>query len=275
MARSITLTGTSADRKLIRVATSDTADGAHLPLGGGEPVEIVPLTVVARSFPPRPSALPDVRDFVRRQLTETAVADEDVRNLCDRVAQVLLDAAGAAGSIQVSLRIFPAAAEVDVLFAADVDGPPVPEPAGPTAAERTAAERTAAERTAGAGSSAVRAAGRIAPGAGRVPIAAGRLATGAGHIAPGAARVVWQVDGRAQQPDPDARAPESPGAEAPPTFAVWLAARLRREGLSIQAAARRLEVSAKTVSRWLSGTTEPRLRDLYRIREVFGEPPIH
>jgi transcriptional regulator with XRE-family HTH domain len=40
-------------------------------------------------------------------------------------------------------------------------------------------------------------------------------------------------------------------------------------------AARRLDVSTKTISRWVSGTTEPRLRDLYRIRDVFGEPPFH
>jgi hypothetical protein len=28
------------------------------------------------------------------------------------------------------------------------------------------------------------------------------------------------------------------------------------------------------VSRWVGGETEPRLRDLRRIREVFGEAPI-
>ena len=42
----------------------------------------------------------------------------------------------------------------------------------------------------------------------------------------------------------------------------------------MEAAARRLQVSAKTISRWVGGTTEPRLRDLYRIRELFGEPPF-
>jgi transcriptional regulator with XRE-family HTH domain len=49
---------------------------------------------------------------------------------------------------------------------------------------------------------------------------------------------------------------------------------LKREGLSQEAAARQLGVSVKTVSRWVGGETEPRLRELRRIREVFGEVPI-
>jgi transcriptional regulator with XRE-family HTH domain len=169
--------------------------------------------VVAQAFPTRPSALPDVRDFVRRHLTSTAVSDEDVRILCDRVAGVLLDAAGTSGTIQVSLRIFPAAAEVDVLFAPDAGLPADRDAPGP------APDRGE----------------RVAPG---VP-------------APPAARV------------------------DPPSFAAWLATRLRAEAMSMEAAARRLDVSTKTISRWVNGTTEPRLRDLYRIRAVFGEPPFH
>src|SRR3954454_23930650 len=82
-----------------------------------EKIEILPIEIVAQAFPARPAALPDVRDFVRRQLIGTPVSDNDIRVLCERVAEVLLDGAGAAGSIQVSLRIFPDAAEVDVLFA--------------------------------------------------------------------------------------------------------------------------------------------------------------
>ncbi|GIF00601.1 helix-turn-helix domain-containing protein [Paractinoplanes rishiriensis] len=167
-----------------------------------ENIEILPLEVVAQAFPARPAALPDVRDFVRRQLTGTPVSDEDVRVLCERVADVLLDAAGAAGTIQVSLRIFPDSAEVDVLFAPDV---PAIRPA------------TAA---------------------------------------------------KAADPVP---AP-APRPAVPQSFSNWLAARLRQEGLTLEAAARRLDVSTKTVSRWVAGTTEPRLRDLYRIRETFGEP---
>ena len=58
------------------------------------------------------------------------------------------------------------------------------------------------------------------------------------------------------------------------TFADWMTTALRREGLTQEAAARLLGVSVKTVSRWVGGTTEPRLRDLRRIQEVFGEVPL-
>jgi DNA-binding XRE family transcriptional regulator len=58
------------------------------------------------------------------------------------------------------------------------------------------------------------------------------------------------------------------------SFAEWLSGVLKREGLSQEAAARQLGVSVKTVSRWVGGETEPRLRELRRIREVFGEAPL-
>ena len=58
------------------------------------------------------------------------------------------------------------------------------------------------------------------------------------------------------------------------SFAAWMGALLKREGLSREAAARELGVSVKTVSRWVGGETEPRLRDLRRIKEVFGEFPV-
>jgi Helix-turn-helix len=58
------------------------------------------------------------------------------------------------------------------------------------------------------------------------------------------------------------------------SFANWMAGVLRREGLTMEAAARQLGVSVKTVSRWVGGATEPRLRDLRRIRELFGEIPF-
>jgi DNA-binding XRE family transcriptional regulator len=58
------------------------------------------------------------------------------------------------------------------------------------------------------------------------------------------------------------------------SFSEWLAGVLKREGLSQEAAARQLGVSVKTVSRWVGGETEPRLRELRRIHEVFGEGPI-
>ncbi|MCM4080961.1 helix-turn-helix domain-containing protein [Paractinoplanes hotanensis] len=161
-----------------------------------ENIEILPLEIVTRTFPTRPAALPDVRDFVRRHLTDRQITDDDVRVLGERVAGVLLAGAGAAGAIQVSLRIFPDSAEVDVLF---------------------------------------------------VPL-------------------------ERKKPPPTVPAPDPPPSQ---TFAAWLTDRLRADGLTIEAAARRLDVSTKTISRWMSGTTEPRLRDLYRIRDSFGEPPFH
>jgi hypothetical protein len=63
-------------------------------------------------------------------------------------------------------------------------------------------------------------------------------------------------------------APEEKG------FADWMAAALRREGMTMEVAARQLGVSVKTVSRWVGGSTEPRLRDLRRIRELFGDFPL-
>ena len=171
-----------------------------------ENVEILPIEVVAQAFPARPAALPDVRDFVRKQLTGTPVSDDDIRILCERVAEVLLDGAGEAGNIQVSLRIFPDAAEVDVLFAADTAAVPIPTAPAVVPAPRPALE------------------------------------------------------------------PISPVIADHTSFATWLAGRLREEGLTMEAAARKLDVSTKTISRWVAGSTEPRLRDLYRIRETFGEP---
>jgi helix-turn-helix protein len=177
-----------------------------------ENIEILPVEVVAQAFPARPAALPDVRDFVRRQLTGTPVSDDDIRILCERVAEVLLDGAGAAGNIQVSLRIFPDAAEVDVLFAPETG--PVRVPTAPAMPSAATVSRTLP-----------------APISPPVPIPAERT-----------------------------------------SFALWLAGRLREEGLTMEAAARRLDVSTKTISRWVAGSTEPRMRDLYRIRETFGEP---
>jgi hypothetical protein len=185
-------------------------------------IEILPLVVVAQAFPARPSSLPEVRAFLRRHLTGTAISEDDIQALCDRVAEVLLDSAGASSSLQVSLRIFPDGAEVDVLGSADTQ----PD-------------------------------GEVAVG-GRISAAVPRPA-----------------DPPALMPDPPALTPApAPVVEEPAlSFAAWLAAGLRREGMSMEAAARRLNVSTKTIGRWVSGATEPRLRDLSRIRAIFGEPP--
>jgi DNA-binding transcriptional regulator YiaG len=73
-----------------------------------------------------------------------------------------------------------------------------------------------------------------------------------------------------------ARAGVSPGYDASDqtAFADWMAGVLRREGMTMEVAARQLGVSVKTVSRWVGGATEPRLRDLRRIRELFGDFPL-
>ncbi len=70
--------------------------------------------------------------------------------------------------------------------------------------------------------------------------------------------------------------PAGPAAIAgrPATFADWMSSTLRREGLTHEAAARQLGVSVKTVGRWVGGETEPRMRDLRRIQELFGELPF-
>src|SRR5437868_6495032 len=57
-------------------------------------------------------------------------------------------------------------------------------------------------------------------------------------------------------------------------FADWMSGVLRREGMTMEVAAKQLGVSVKTVSRWVGGATEPRLRDLRRIRELFGDFPL-
>ena len=82
-----------------------------------------------------------------------------------------------------------------------------------------------------------------------------------------------QVLGRmadAPLPSPPADRP----AEPPVTFADWMSEVLRREGLTQEQAARQLGVSVKTVNRWVGGETEPRLRDLRRIRDIFGGTPL-
>ena len=79
---------------------------------------------------------------------------------------------------------------------------------------------------------------------------------------------------RAQEEPAGSRDGLSPHDGSETAFADWMAAALRREGMTMEVAARQLGVSVKTVSRWVGGTTEPRLRDLRRIRELFGEFPL-
>jgi hypothetical protein len=71
---------------------------------------------------------------------------------------------------------------------------------------------------------------------------------------------------RARPASPASRRPE-PAA----SFAEWLAEALRSRGITKESAAEQLDVSPKTLTRWLGGQTEPRLRDLRRIEDRFGD----
>jgi DNA-binding XRE family transcriptional regulator len=223
---------------------------------GPDPIEVVPVVVLSQVFPARPSSIPDIRDFVRRCLAESPLTDEGNREVGDTVFRALLDAAGPTGSIQVAFRIFPEHVEVDVLHS---DNQILPPP-GLTSALSAAA---AAPSAATAATPAVRAA----------PVAAAADARPAPEPGPA-------------EPGPPAAVPPAAAAPAPAgpvtlglpghpaTFAEWMSTALRREGLTQEAAARQLGVSVKTVSRWVGGATEPRMRDLRRIQEVFGQVPL-
>jgi hypothetical protein len=172
-----------------------------------EPIEVLPLVVLSRTFPARPSSIPEIREFVRHGLAESPLSDEHNREVSRTVFRALLDAAGPTGTIQVSFRISPEHVEVDVLHSQ-----PTP-PAEPTPAQHPADVAAAA------------------------PVSGPKAVTSA-------------------------------------TFAEWMSDLLRREGLTHEVAARQLGVSVKTVSRWVGGETEPRLRDLRRIQERFGDLPF-
>jgi Helix-turn-helix len=176
-------------------------------------IEVVPVVVVSQTFPARPSSIPDIRDFVRHCLAQSPLSEQDNREVGETVSRALLDAAGPAGAISVSFRIFPDHVEVDVLKS----GAQITSPAGIDALTS----------------------------------------------------LLRAHDGAAS-----ADTPPQVTAGEDESFADWMAGVLRREGLTMEAAARQLGVSVKTVSRWVGGATEPRLRDLRRIRELFGEIPF-
>jgi hypothetical protein len=177
-------------------------------------IDVVPVVVLSQTFPARPSAIPDIRDFVRRCLSQSPLSEEDNRAVGETVAQALLEAAGPTGAINVSFRIFPDHVEVDVL-------------------------RSGANISTAAGLDALTSL-----------LKSDALGVGRGGM------------------------PGAPPASEETAFADWMAGALRREGMTMEVAARQLGVSVKTVSRWVGGSTEPRLRDLRRIRELFGDFPL-
>jgi hypothetical protein len=229
-----------------------------------ESLEVLPLVVIAQTFPARPSSIPDIRDFVKRCLAQSPLSDEDSRAVTQTVSQALLDAAGPTGTIQVSFRIFPDHAEVDVLRShPDRGGPPTgfPIPDG----GRPVPEGRHPASAAGAGPS------HAPGGAGPSHVPGG---AGPSH-APGGAGPSHAPGGAGGAPASPAAAADGARNEAASTsFADWMAGALRREGMTMEVAARQLGVSVKTVSRWVGGATEPRLRDLRRIRELFGDFPF-
>jgi DNA-binding XRE family transcriptional regulator len=204
---------------------------------GEDPIQVTPVVVLVQAFPARPSSIPDIRDFVRRCLAESPLTEEGTREVGETVFRALLDAAGPTGSIQVAFRIFPEHVEVDVLHSDNQIHPLRAAPNGSQAGQ-------AADRS---------------------------VTTTAVPAIPGADTSVTDRAGEAAVELAGA-VPGTPGH--PDTFADWMSTALRREGLTQEAAARMLGVSVKTVSRWVGGATEPRMRDLRRIQEVFGEVPI-
>jgi DNA-binding XRE family transcriptional regulator len=206
--------------------------------GAASPIEVVPVVVLSQVFTARPSSIPDIRDFVRRCLAESPLTPEGNKEVGDTVFRALLDAAGPTGSIQVAFRIFPEHVEVDVLHSDTAIMPPnMPgPPVSIVQPTQVPARRDEIEPGQAYGHSDALA----------EPAAA---AAGLAGVDP-------------------ASAPQSE------TFAAWMSSALRREGLTQEAAARQLGVSVKTVSRWVGGATEPRMRDLRRIQEVFGEVPL-
>ncbi len=209
-----------------------------------DPIEVMPVVVLFQVFPARPSSIPDIRDFVRRCLAESPLTEEGNREVGETVFRALLDAAGPSGSIQVAFRIFPEHVEVDVLHSDLSAGLPGTE-ARPTDGTVTAVGANGSINGTVNGSGA--------------PVHNGHNESASGPpqlTAPGASFVHLGADGQ------------------PANFADWMSVALRREGLTQEAAARLLGVSVKTVSRWVGGATEPRLRDLRRIQEVFGEIPL-
>src|SRR5690348_592745 len=221
-----------------------------MPGPGEDPVQVTPVVVLVQVFPARPSSIPDIRDFVRRCLAESPLTEEGNREVGETVFRALLDAAGPTGYIQVAFRIFPEHVEVDVLHSDNQLQPPVPAngPRPGAAADRAATD-PAVTATA-------------VPGAAAAFAAAGAEA----GAAPGTDTSVVAGPG-----GPGGASGEPCRAD---TFADWMSTALRREGLTQEAAARLLGVSVKTVSRWVGGATEPRMRDLRRIQEVFGKVPL-
>jgi DNA-binding XRE family transcriptional regulator len=238
---------------------------------GVDPIEVVPVVVLSQVFPARPSSIPDIRDFVRRCLAESPLTDEGNREVGETVFRALLDAAGPTGSIQVAFRIFPEHVEVDVLHS---DSLILARPPGVPAGVPANGAGPAGPASLGMrGAPATGTAAPAQPAAAAVPSAAAPSVAAPSAAAPTGPAEPAGPAGPAAPPTP-AEPVTLGGPGQPSTFAEWMSTALRREGMTQEAAARQLGVSVKTVSRWVGGATEPRMRDLRRIQEVFGQVPL-
>ncbi|HEV3168710.1 MAG TPA: helix-turn-helix domain-containing protein [Actinocrinis sp.] len=117
----------------------------------GKGIEVFPLIVLSRIFPARPSAIPEIREFVRGALAESPMAAADAREVDRAVSRALLDAAGPVGRIQVAFRVFPDHMEVDVLHSEGVSGEPTISELGAAAERARARPQVPAHRTPEAG----------------------------------------------------------------------------------------------------------------------------
>jgi hypothetical protein len=257
--------------------------------------------VLSQVFPARPSSIPDIRNFVRHCLAESPLTEEGTREVGETVFRALLDAAGPTGSINVAFRIFPEHVEVDVLHSdSQLLVPDSSARSGGAPGQAGAGRGYAGQGAGGYGAGGYGAGG---PGAGGY----GAGAAGQGMAGQGASAGAAGVDGQplagngaagsggteydavgygaaAQSAAADeaakaaALSPSAPvllgGPGQPATFAEWMSSSLRSQNMTQEAAARQLGVSVKTISRWVGGTTEPRMRDLRRIQEVFGTLPL-
>jgi DNA-binding XRE family transcriptional regulator len=211
------------------------------------PIEVVPVVVLSQVFPARPSSIPDIRNFVRRCLAESPLTEEGTREVGETVFRALLDAAGPTGSINVAFRIFPEHVEVDVLHSETQLGP--------------------AASAALTGAVNAHSAPLMASSADSLGASSGALGSGG----PGGAGGAAGPGGAAALAPPGPVSLGGPGQ--PATFAEWMSSALRSQNMTQEAAARQLGVSVKTISRWVGGATEPRMRDLRRIQELFGALP--
>jgi DNA-binding XRE family transcriptional regulator len=103
----------------------------------------------------------------------------------------------------------------------------------------------------------------------------GQALAGSGYGGSGAGGMADAADDAARAAALSPAGPVQLGRPGQPaTFAEWMSSALRNQNMTQEAAARQLGVSVKTISRWVGGTTEPRMRDLRRIQEVFGTLPL-